>query len=683
MLIVLRRIAAVLLVPVFLLVMIGGLAVFRVNDTLLEPEFYSDTLTKVDFYEFLYDSALPAALDESDVDLEADFVGLGLTNARVVDYARRVFPPAFVEDTVNEVTGQLIPYLTGETDAFVINIPLSERVTAALDVVRDAIDGGDVYGFVLDDLVEAEVVKGGDTYLNDLPYGLALTPAKIVEGVREVAPRDWFEEQLAAVLDEISPYVTGDSDTFSLDFQFQDRVDIALVIVERWLLESIDDGAYEYLLEEQIVPVVQANIGAAAVLPFGVEITDAELIDAIANVLPSAWVAARVSEGIDALGPYITGRTDQLRLVLPLADRWQLATEALVDLTDVKFRTLYEGLRECSLAEALTVVDGLSLDQLPPCRPPLISYDLLKTTVGLDVLTELTTSLIDQLPASVVLTQNDLLAEVLATGVDLDEVRGYLRDGYSYTDVDLRGDVAELAGANSAEVLARYDDVLRWLREGIEFTEQDINDELSADELDTFDRVRGWIGSGRDLLFLLLVIPALLVVGIGFLGGRSWWSRLTWAGVAPLLAGAVLAIGIGLSTGPVGDAIKDPIRDIDANAVFIERAVDAGDELASAFLGPIQTQSIILAVIGLAMVTIGVAGTVRRGGPPSPALAGGLAAAGPVLAEPVDAPPEPETLAPPEAETEPDAEPPVPDAAPEAPTEPDDDDADEERPPTA
>ena len=66
MLITIRRLFAVLLLPVFLVLFLATLTVFRVNATLLEADFYTGTFERLSVYEFLYDDALPEAIREAE-----------------------------------------------------------------------------------------------------------------------------------------------------------------------------------------------------------------------------------------------------------------------------------------------------------------------------------------------------------------------------------------------------------------------------------------------------------------------------------------------------------------------------------------------------------------------------------------------------------------------------------------
>ena len=140
----------------------------------------------------------------------------------------------------------------------------------------------------------------------------------------------------------------------------------------------------------------------------------------------------------------------------------------------------------------------------------------------------------------------------------LDRVLDWTRNGFTYTDADLREDlVAEDGDTSNLETL---DQVLEWTRNGFTFTDADLRDTLGTEGEDamelileftcefnetppeglTFDCLRGCLGLGRSLWFLLLLVPGVLLVGIGFLGGRRWPSRVMWAAV-PMVLGAAIA----------------------------------------------------------------------------------------------------------------------------------------------
>ncbi len=599
MLILLRRFAALFLILPFVLFFILTLAAFRVDATLLDADFYADTLQKLNFYNFLYDQGVPAALEEAEFDLEKDLpLGLSFTTNEVVSSLKRVLPPEWAQANVESAIAQAVPYFTGDEERFSVTVKLDERVASAIEVAEEWIRDADTYTFLIDEVVEPEVVKNRGL-LNNLPYGLSLTPRKIVAGVVEVVPQQWLDQRVGEVVDEVTPYIIGKRDSFSVLIPLQDRADAALPVLEGWLLEALESGAYDYLLQEQMAPTVRRLLGDRVELPFGVTVTGDEIVETLALALPPDWVADRVTDAIDAFGPYLTGRQDSFTISIPLQERARVAVGGLADTVSAKYETLFDSLPTCSLSQLPGL--RLSLDELPECRPPGASFAVVAGLVGLDVSDVLNESVVEGLPADIKFTQVDLEAAV-GNAVDLKQVRGYLKNGLVFTDRDLRKLVLERAGQ---EELDLFDEVREALRDGITFTDQDLRKELGSD-VDVLDQVRDRIGQASSFLLVLLAPLAVLILLSGFLGGRTWWSRLAWAGVPLFLSGVVVAGGIGAVIAAVKTFTDDPIRELEFSQVIIDKLLEVRVELIDLFLRPVLLQGVLALSVGLAMVLMGV-----------------------------------------------------------------------------
>ena len=134
---------------------------------------------------------------------------------------------------------------------------------------------------------------------------------------------------------------------------------------------------------------------------------------------------------------------------------------------------------------------------------------------------------------------------------------------------------------------------------------QDLRDELGSDA-SSLDDGRDWIKRVRQFLLVLLVPLALLMVTIGFLGGRNWWSRLAWAGVPLALAGAIVAGSQGAAKGSLRTFTDNPIQDLEIPQVLIDKLLEVRGELVSIFVDPMLFQGIIALVVGLGMLLVGV-----------------------------------------------------------------------------
>ena len=604
-LITIRRLFAVLLLPLFLVLFVATLTVFRVNATLLEADFYTSTFERLSVYEFLYDDALPFAIEESGVDLASLPLGLDLTPDGVAGYAARILPPEWLAENVGGAIAQAVPYLTGETDSFEITLRLDDRVEAADVVVRDLLRDARIHAYLLDEVVRPRLDESKETLFEELPFNPGLTTDQILDGVRDVVPEEWLKERIEDVLDQVVPYAVGKTGSFAVHIPIQERAEVGLDVVALWLNLSLEGGgAYDYLLEEQIAPIVRASLGSAVALPYGVEVTNEEVIEAMSQVLPPDWVQARVTDAIGAFGPYLTGRTDSFTLAIPLQDRAQLAAEVLVDAVDAKFEAVYTALPVCTIEQLLGL--SLSLAELPECRPPLVTYTQLKTLVDLNVVDELAAGIVDRLPNAIEVTERSLLDAFgdAPGGVSVDGIRGYLRDGFTFTDGDLLG-LIESFDAGDTDVAARFDEYRGYLRDGYTIDESSVVDLLGGN-FERFDDGRGWVKLGRDLLFLLVVLLGFIALLVGFLGGRRWGTRLVWAGVPVLISGALVGGIFSAAGGPLRTFSDGPIRDIDATPVLTDKLFDVRDDLIASFVDPIANQGLISAALGFTMIVAGI-----------------------------------------------------------------------------
>jgi hypothetical protein len=615
--IVIRRFFAILLIPVFLSLFLATLLVFRVNDTLLEPTYYTDTFLDLDLFNFIYDEGIPSVVADAEKDgrFPADQIPLGIdvSPEGISSNIKRVLPPDWLEDNVTTVINAAVPYMTGEDEHLQITIVVDDRIEAATEVFNEMLLEADIHGYLVGEVVTDQIDESD--ILGQLPLGMTLTSQQLVDGIVEIVPEAWFREQVAGVIDEVTPYLLGREDTFSITIPVQERAETGIDVVEGWVLTSLEgEGAYEFLLEEQIAPVVQASLGAVVELPYGVTFTNAEIVNAISQVLPVEWVTDRVQETVDAVGPYMIGRTESFVIVVPLADRATLASSVLVDVADAKFAEIYTSLRVCSVEELLSL--SLSLDALPACRPPLISYAQLKGVVGLDVLEQLVAAIVEPLPDSIALTDEQVFAQFGDNSpVSIEDLREILRDGYTFTEEDLESLIRAQAsdyfvGNDNVRLLHR---IRGYLRDGFTFDDTQLREIVGRDsEFELFDSGRGYIGLGRDNISFLLIVPGIIALIIGLLGGRRWGSRLAWAGLPVLISGALAAIAMGPLAAYGFEILDDVIRQKGFSFVFTEKLIDTRIEMELSFLAPMASQSGTVAIVGVVMVILGMMLAKRR-----------------------------------------------------------------------
>ncbi len=114
----LRRIVAVLLAVVFVALFIPMLVVFRVNDTVGNPDFYNDQLRRADIYNFIYTDVAPAALDSAASGGALSRGGLDLSWAgpHILTIAKSTLPPEWLQTQTEQGINAVVPYVLGDTE---------------------------------------------------------------------------------------------------------------------------------------------------------------------------------------------------------------------------------------------------------------------------------------------------------------------------------------------------------------------------------------------------------------------------------------------------------------------------------------------------------------------------------------------------------------------------------------
>ena len=743
-----RRSLAVFLTVLFLPLFLVTLVVLRVNDTVLAADFYIDQLRKADIFTFLYDEAIPAALDETNQGSQDLPVNLEVVQDELLSSLREVLPPEWLQEQLELSIAEVVPYLEGDTDSFAIPIPLADRLETLGDVLKRELGGGDTYALIFDEviapLLEAaleensvgdlplgitiasqdivaavqevmppqwiqarvehvvdqavpyltgrtehfainvpvadclevlapvlkELLVSSNAYnvfssqdfadavgeqlgeFGELPFGVRLTSDQLVRVIRDVAPPEWIQARVESVLDQMLPYATGKQDGFEIVVPLKDRIQVAVPAFKQLLRDA---DAYDLIFDQVIVTMVGESIGELAELPFGVAIAADEIVPALREVLPPEFIQEQSENMLDEFMPYLIGDAEGFRVVVPLADRKEAALRVIDDLANRKLEELLANLPQCTLTEALNLAQEGFTGLVPPCIPAGFSLEEIKQELGINV-PGITEALIEEqlgidltlvtdgvtldrineefgidvagqvsqmigeaLPNEFVFTDADL-RDILSQEDEetLDSVLDWARDGYAYTDADLREDLMGEGGDTST--VGTLDLVLDWTREGFAFTDADLRnlvtdegqDSQAVSDFEQFDRIRGWLGLGRSLWFLLLLAPGVLLAGIGFLGGRRWPSRVMWAAV-PLVLGAAIAYTafgpayVGAAEPFVDDRLAEATRDATgAAAVVSDKGVSIAKTVIGDFVSGLANRALLFLVVGVFGVALAI-----------------------------------------------------------------------------
>lgn len=622
---------------VFFVVLLVILVVLQVNDTFLDPDYYPEEMKKANIYEFVLVDLLMSVLDEAreqeppeGMD-ENPLVSSGLSTQQVVSSVNRAIPPQWVQGLVEQSFDQFGRYLTGERDEFEVTVRAGEQVMIMKEELKDLLRDADAYNLLFEQVVDPAVE---DAATSELPLSVKVSPDRLVEAVRSIVSPDWVQAQVEDVLDEVAPYIVGERDTFKIHVPLADRVEIALEEVKKLLHES---DAYDLLYDEVVDRFVRDSLGDRVELPSGVAVGSEEVLSVLQEVAPIWWVERQAEMVIDETGSYLTGQADSFAVEISLKENKRLAQESIAKLVKKRLKEHADNLPICTSQSEERVALAKASRGLPLCIPSSVSTDQLLSWLDKDVSRAVQASVLDRIPDNIKYTEGRLRGALAQGGATenldrLDEVRELLNEGWVYTQDDLRADLSEDGDEDAVE---RLDDVRAFLADGWTYTDADLREDLREQEggtqvIEALDNTRTVFKLSRSLRWLAYVPMVMLLIVIGFLGGRNWSGRVAWAAAFLLIAAGIVFLVFGpgyesyAKAGPAYEAagysdfddVREEVIDrvvqpekynslADENAfpntsrLLVNKVFEMGESVADEFAGGMATSSFNLAVIGL------------------------------------------------------------------------------------
>ncbi len=532
-----------LLALAFAVLFVAALLVSRVVNTAGDPEEIAGVIDDADLYDFVYDRVMDAAI--------ADMVAQGLTvstgsgseetlefedpaqaQAAIKAFIETILPREYVKQKLEETLDGVIPYASGRSDSFVVDLETSERIDAIPEAVRIASERIGLGQVIVSELMVPTVRDLSETITDDA-LGIAFTPDEVEEAALRIMPPEWIEAQLFSFVDQAAPYFAGTEDELNVTITFRDRVPVAGQILKDKLND--EDTLVRLVFEQVVDPLVGELVADSTVIVFGIEITEPDIQEAVEIVAPPEWVQAQGDGIIDALVAWLVGATDNIEYTLELADRKADAAAQLDILARRKLDEQVAAAPVCSTQFQVgqAINDALS-GRFPSCLPDNSSevLDIMEPAIS----NEIQNFIVNSIPDQITYSDADLRAQLGSDSLEtLDTLRGHVINGFSFTDEDL---INQFASAEDPDSAANIRERLDLVRAGFVFDQTDITDRMDEAQLARFEEVRGWIDRGWTFRWLIFLPALLLLFMVAFVGGRGWSGRARWAG-APV---AIVAI---------------------------------------------------------------------------------------------------------------------------------------------
>ena len=650
---ILRRIIAVVLGVILIFVTWFSLISLRVNDTVLSDGFYAEQLREGDVYNFFYDELLPLLIDEaSEEKTLGREIDLRKVKPQIITALRETFPPEFLQEETERALKVFVPYLVGSEDEFVVEVPIADRIRAAGPAFKKAIRDGAIVDLLYEDVI-TPAVEDLLEEPEEVPFEVPVTTEEVVDIMRRIAPADWLEGQMANAIDTIVPYFAGDVDRFIVVIDVSDRLDVARPELKA-LLAKWD--ARTFLFDEIVDPAAETSIGDDFKAPFDLTVTSQDVQTVLRETLTEEWVRLQVDTLVDVTVDYLSGDTRGLAFVVPLEDRKGPAVESVGRLIDERLAALYPTIRVCNPLEAQTLDINDFKQTGILCRPPGLSLDVLKTAVDLTDFDDEVARLVDG-----VLPDTFTLSEAEIRGVlgedqwsTLQDIREAVQDGFTFTDIDLEDELArddypsnafvsfadlDDAGRQRARDASNNVEALREFREDIQdvqFTQEDLKERLEEEDPEVYENLqdtRDSLDSGRGFWRIFAwLLPVLLLVSVGMLGGRSIAAKVIWAATFIAIPSIILffSVGPGYSSGyrdtierEITEEIeKDALVDTPAETAIKEKGRDILQNGVDDIFSGLSRRALILMIVSLVVLggAVGYYRWEKGRGPPESSL---------------------------------------------------------------
>jgi hypothetical protein len=268
--------------------------------------------------------------------------------------------------------------------------------------------------------------------------------------------------------------------------------------------------------------------------------------------------------------------------------------------------------------------------RLPDCIPSELPVEQVINLLSGPITREVDRAFLNLIPDSLTFTQVDLREALVQSGSEesldlLDDVRRVIRDGWTYTDKDLREDLQEtfFVGEGDDAVKA-FDNARKFLSEGWTYTQDDLREDLAesgdGSALATLDRARNAFKLLRRLNPLIFLAATLALAAIGFLGGRTWPSRVAWAAAFLVGTSAIIIVLFGMVYGRIVepmvlDARLEALADIgrdggqfeETKQLVVGKVFEIAQQVVGGFGSGVAAKAGITFVLGLIALGISLA----------------------------------------------------------------------------
>ena len=540
--IILRRIMVIPFVAVVLALILLSSLLVVMNYQLMRPSFYGDTLNKVDFYNLLMGPTLDQYLEDlyqvPYQDLPIGFSKplqetLNLSSDQLAASIRRAVPPAWLQSSTDKLLLALEAYLSGSNSVIEVDLDTDTQIKLIVSESKYLLSTTNAYNLAYQKFLDPSL---SIISKQPLPLNVRISTPRIIQASRAVMPPEWIQGQLESALDEVTPYLVGDVDEFTVHIGFTDRIEIASEELKLMLLEA---NMGDILFEGVIQPAIKNLISEKIILPYGFVLKDEEIVEIMRTVAPPIWVEEQTSIAIDEVTKYIVGETDEISILIDITSN-KLAAQNKLQESVNEYVTKQLNLPMCNFEQQDSLSKAKSYLDFPLCIPEDSGIYLQTQSKISDAIKSV---VFDSIPDVIDMDQDILRSQLMDLGGPdnrelLDKIRKLISEGFTYTHTDLEADITSSTWIK----LEDFNETRQFIKNGWIGDQKTLDTTLWGEEnIGFISNLRSGIDTVKRYGWTAYLIIILMLVPIAFLGGRNARQRLLW-GIGALLMSSIIAL---------------------------------------------------------------------------------------------------------------------------------------------
>lgn len=225
-----RRFLTIPLILIFVVLLVLTVVVTAVNNTAANPQFYNGQMKQADMYNYIYTSIVPAALDEVKTNQSSDLtINISDFKTEITAAMEQTLPPAWLQTQFEAATSTLIPYVVDDKASFTYTLVLRDRVEAAGQAIKDNILNSSAFTRLYNDLMPYVAEKVYDN-LGSVASESGVTKQEIEAALRSSVTQAWLITQVDNVIDQVVPYMTGETNSFSVNIPVQEVLNGSVIL---------------------------------------------------------------------------------------------------------------------------------------------------------------------------------------------------------------------------------------------------------------------------------------------------------------------------------------------------------------------------------------------------------------------------------------------------------------------